>query len=43
LHIPTVSTAKSVQLIKAKAKVAGKLQQQCIISVDEKLEGFDTI
>lgn len=46
LHIPTVSTAKSVQLIKdAKAK---GLQVSCSVAVhhlvltDEKLEGFDT-
>jgi dihydroorotase len=46
LHIPTISTAKSVQLIKdAKAK---GLQVSCSVAVhhlvltDEKLEGFDT-
>lgn len=46
LHIPTISTAKSVQLIKdAKAK---GLQVTCSVSVhhlvltDEKLDGFDT-
>ncbi|RZK09739.1 MAG: dihydroorotase [Flavobacterium sp.] len=46
LHIPTISTAKSVQLIKdAKAK---GLQVTCSVAVhhlvltDEKLEGFDT-
>jgi dihydroorotase len=46
LHVPTVSTAKSVKLIKdAKAK---GLQVTCSVSVhhlvltDEKLEGFDT-
>ncbi|HMI06307.1 MAG TPA: dihydroorotase [Flavobacterium sp.] len=46
LHIPTISTAKSVQLIKdAKAK---GLQASCSVSVhhltltDEKLDGFDT-
>ena len=46
LHIPTISTAKSVQLIK-EAKVKG-LQITCSVAVhhlvltDEKLEGFDT-
>jgi dihydroorotase len=46
LHIPTVSTAKSVQLIK-EAKEKG-LQVSCSVAVhhlvltDEKLEGFDT-
>ncbi|RAR48528.1 dihydroorotase [Flavobacterium lacus] len=46
LHIPTVSTSKSVELIK-KAKTKG-LQVTCSIAVhhlvlnDEKLEGFDT-
>jgi dihydroorotase len=46
LHIPTISTAKSVQLIKdAKAK---GLQVSCSVAVhhlvltDEQLEGFDT-
>jgi dihydroorotase len=46
LHIPTISTAKSVQLIKdAKAK---RLKVTCSVAVhhlvmtDEKLEGFDT-
>lgn len=46
LHIPTISTAKSMQLIKdAKAK---GLQVTCSVAVhhlvltDEKLEGFDT-
>lgn len=46
LHIPTISTAKSVQLIKeAKAK---ELQVTCSVAVhhlvltDEKLDGFDT-
>ena len=46
LHIPTVSTAKSVQLIK-EAKAKG-LNLSCSVAVhhlvmtDEKLEGFDT-
>lgn len=46
LHIPTISTAKSVELIK-EAKAKG-LQISCSVSVhhlvltDEKLEGFDT-
>ena len=46
LHIPTISTAKSVQLIK-EAKAKG-LQVTCSVAVhhlvltDEKLEGFDT-
>jgi dihydroorotase len=46
LHIPTVSTAKSVQLIK-EAKAKG-LQVSCsaavhhLVLTDEKLEGFDT-
>jgi dihydroorotase (multifunctional complex type) len=46
LHIPTISTAKSVELIK-EAKAKG-LQITCSVSVhhlvltDEKLEGFDT-
>jgi len=46
LHIPTVSTAKSVQLIKD-AKSKG-LQVSCsaavhhLVMTDEKLEGFDT-
>ena len=46
LHIPTISTAKSVALIK-EAKAKG-LQVTCSVSVhhlvltDEKLEGFDT-
>ena len=46
LHIPTISTAQSVALIKA-AKAKG-LQVTCSVSVhhlvltDEKLEGFDT-
>lgn len=46
LHIPTISTAKSVELIKV-AKDKG-LQVTCSVSVhhltltDEKLEGFDT-
>ena len=46
LHIPTVSTSKSVELIKA-AKEKG-LQVTCSVAVhhlvltDEKLEGFDT-
>ena len=46
LHIPTISTAKSVQLIK-EAKAKG-LQVSCSVAVhhlvmtDEKLEGFDT-
>ena len=46
LHIPTVSTAKSVQLIK-EAKAKG-LNVSCSVSVhhlvmtDEKLDGFDT-
>ncbi|GEP51215.1 dihydroorotase [Flavobacterium noncentrifugens] len=46
LHIPTISTAKSVQLIKD-AKVKG-LNVSCSVSVhhlvltDEKLDGFDT-
>lgn len=46
LHIPTISTAKSVALIK-EAKVKG-LKVTCSVSVhhlaltDEKLEGFDT-
>jgi dihydroorotase len=46
LHIPTISTAKSVQLIK-EAKAKG-LQVSCsaavhhLVLTDEKLEGFDT-
>lgn len=46
LHIPTISTAKSVQLIK-EAKAKG-LQVSCSVAVhhlvltDEKLDGFDT-
>ena len=46
MHIPTISTAKSVALIK-EAKAKG-LQVSCSVSVhhlvltDEKLEGFDT-
>ena len=46
LHIPTISTAKSVELIK-KAKAKG-LQVTCSVAVhhltltDEKLEGFDS-
>ncbi|MFY0481275.1 dihydroorotase [Flavobacterium sp. PLA-1-15] len=46
LHIPTISTAKSVQLIK-EAKAKG-LQVTCSVAVhhlvltDEKLDGFDT-
>lgn len=46
LHIPTISTAKSVQLIK-EAKTKG-LKVSCSVAVhhlvltDEKLEGFDT-
>jgi len=46
LHIPTISTAKSVQLIK-EAKAKG-LQVSCSVSVhhlvltDDKLDGFDT-
>ncbi len=46
LHIPTISTAKSVQLIK-EAKTKG-LNVSCSVAVhhlvmtDEKLEGFDT-
>ena len=46
LHIPTISTAKSVELIK-EAKAKG-LQVSCSVAVhhlvltDEKLEGFDT-
>lgn len=46
LHIPTISTGKSVQLIK-EAKAKG-LQVTCSVSVhhlvmtDEKLDGFDT-
>lgn len=46
MHIPTISTAKSVSLIK-EAKVKG-LQVTCSVAVhnlvltDEKLEGFDT-
>jgi dihydroorotase len=46
MHIPTISTAKSVELIK-KAKAKG-LQVSCSVSVhhltltDEKLDGFDT-
>ncbi len=46
MHIPTLSTAKSVQLIK-EAKAKG-LQVTCSVAVhhlvltDEKLEGFDT-
>lgn len=46
LHIPTISTTKSVELIK-EAKTKG-LQVSCSVSVhhlvltDEKLEGFDT-
>ena len=46
LHIPTISTTKSVQLIK-EAKAKG-LQVTCSVAVhhliltDEKLEGFDT-
>ena len=46
LHIPTISTAKSVELIRA-AKAKG-LQVSCSVAVsnlvltDEKLDGFDT-
>src|SRR5690606_26266208 len=46
LHIPTISTAKSVQLIKeAKAKglnVTCSVSIHHLISTDEKLDGFDT-
>src|SRR3970282_1931988 len=46
LHIPTVSTAKSVQLIKeAKAKglnVSCRVAGHHLVMTDEKLEGFDT-
>ncbi|SDW37536.1 dihydroorotase [Flavobacterium degerlachei] len=46
LHIPTVSTAKSVQLIKeAKAKglnVSCSVAVHHLVMTDEKLEGFDT-
>ncbi len=46
LHIPTISTAKSVQLIKeAKAKglnVSCSVAVHHLVMTDEKLEGFDT-
>jgi dihydroorotase len=46
LHIPTISTAKSVQLIKeAKAKglnVTCSVAVHHLVLTDEKLEGFDT-
>jgi dihydroorotase len=45
LHIPTVSTAKSVQLIEAKAKglnVSCSVAVHHLVMTDEKLEGFDT-
>jgi dihydroorotase len=46
LHVPTVSTAKSVQLIKeAKAKglnVSCSVAVHHLVMTDEKLEGFDT-
>jgi dihydroorotase len=46
LHIPTISTAKSVQLIKeAKAKglnVSCSVAVHHLVLTDEKLEGFDT-
>ncbi|MCV9926971.1 dihydroorotase [Flavobacterium sp. LS1R49] len=46
LHIPTISTAKSVQLIKdAKAKglnVTSSVAVHHLVLTDEKLEGFDT-
>jgi dihydroorotase len=44
LHIPTISTAKSVQLIKeAKAKGLQVSQRtHHLVLTDEKLEGFDT-
>ncbi len=46
LHIPTISTAKSVQLIKdAKAKglnVTTSVAIHHLVLTDEKLEGFDT-
>ncbi|KIA98834.1 dihydroorotase [Flavobacterium sp. KMS] len=46
LHIPTISTAKSVQLIKdAKAKglnVTTSVAVHHLVLTDEKLEGFDT-
>ncbi|MBF7090315.1 dihydroorotase [Flavobacterium sp. ALJ2] len=46
LHIPTISTAKSVQLIKdAKAKglnVTTSVTVHHLVLTDEKLEGFDT-
>jgi dihydroorotase len=46
LHIPTISTAKSVQLIKeAKAKglnVTCSVTVHHLVLTDEKLEGFDT-
>lgn len=46
LHIPTVSTAKAVQLIKeAKAKglnVSCSVAVHHLVMTDEKLEGFDT-
>ena len=46
LHIPTISTAKSVQLIKdAKAKgmnVSCSVAVHNLVLTDEKLEGFDT-
>jgi dihydroorotase len=46
LHIPTVSTAKSVQLIKeAKAKglnISCSVAVHHLVMTDEKLEGFDT-
>lgn len=46
LHIPTISTAKSVQLIKdAKAKglnITTSVAVHHLVLTDEKLEGFDT-
>ena len=46
LHIPTISTAKSVQLIKdAKAKginISCSVAVHNLVLTDEKLEGFDT-
>ena len=46
LHIPTISTAKSVQLIKnAKAKgmnISCSVAVHNLVLIDEKLEGFDT-
>lgn len=46
LHVPTVSTAKSVQLIKeAKAKglnISCSVAVHHLVMTDEKLEGFDT-